>query len=113
MGGTYLPIPTKFVEAIGANESTNQTLDGTLYVDYTSGSRTWTIEWAVLCEDDYNSLREIYDNQYVNNQPATLVIPYYDIDVLVEVNISSKNIFWDGNMIKGFSITLVEIAGIG
>jgi hypothetical protein len=108
LGGIVLPVPTKFIQISGQNATDNRTLDGTLYTDYINVNRSWDVSWNNLCEDDYNDLYAIFFDQFSSLTYPTLSVPYYGISVPVKVSINEKDIFWDGNQIKGIEVTLLE-----
>lgn len=108
LGGEVLPVPTSFREITEPNESNNTTLDGTLYTDFVNVKRTWEVNWAFLCKEDYDAIRAVFDSQYELEAFPLLVVPFYTVSTPVKMNISTKNIRWDGNQIADFTITLHE-----
>ena len=109
LDGVELPVPTTMTENPTPLETTNQTLDGTIYTDFINIHRSWDVTWASLCEADYDTIRGIFDSQYSLKSYPLLTISYYGVISLpVKLDINSREIFWDGNMIKGIQIKLTE-----
>lgn len=84
------------------------TLDGTLYTDFINKSREWTLNWAMLHEDDYNALKTIYDTQFTSGQYPVFELPYYSINVPVRMYINSKDVRRDGCNIMNVNVRLRE-----
>lgn len=110
LDGISLPIvrAENFIELTSPNETTNQTLDGSIYTDYIGFNRAWEISWPRLTEDEYNSIRTIYMDQYVNHYYSFLEIPYYNVAVYAKLEIDNRNIKSDGCYVIDFSIRLKE-----
>jgi hypothetical protein len=110
LNGTALPIvkAENLIELTIPNESDNVTLDGSLYTDFVGLRRGWEISWPRLKDTDYNTIKAIFDNQYSTSSYVLLSIPYYGIYHMAKLEISNKNIKWDGCYIIDFSITLKE-----
>jgi hypothetical protein len=108
LGGVELPDSNILLETTEPNETDVRTLDGTLDTDFINQLRGWTITWRRLSAANYDAIRAIFDAQYTNEAYPILLIPYYNIEVPVKVNISTKNIRFDGDCIIDFTITLQE-----
>lgn len=108
LDGNTLPVPTTFRQVSNQNATDNTTLDGTLYTDFVNVNRVWQVSWTVMCQEDYDILYDIFFDQFSTSDYPLLVISYYGISVPVKVNLNEKDIYWDGNQIKGISVTLVE-----
>ena len=101
-----------FKELLNANESDNKTLDGSLYTDFIGLNRSWQIKWPRLTEAQYDAIRALYEYQFTNETYLTLEIPYYSIDTIAKLEISSKDIKWDGCYIYDFSVTIIEALSV-
>lgn len=114
LDSTELPMfrAEDFKELIKPNESTNQTLDGSIYTDFVGLNRSWQIKWPRLTEDQYNAIRALFDYQYTNETYLHLEIPYYSIDTTAKLEISAKDIKWDGCYIYDFSVTIIEALSV-
>lgn len=113
LDGQLLPTPdVPFIETTTPNESDNYTLNGTLYTDFTNYRRSWRLQWARLSASQYDMIREIYNNQYVTEAYPILRIDHYDVYFPAKINISDKDIRFDGDCIADFSITLLEQFGV-
>lgn len=110
LGGVVLPVVKieDLKEIPSPIESSNITLDGTLYTDFVSLRRSWQIHWPILTEDEYDDIRAIFNAQYTNEAYPLLQIPYYGISHPAKMSINEKNIKWDGNCIRDFSVVLEE-----
>lgn len=109
LDGVTLPEPTSMNESIVPIESDNITLDGTLYNDFGSVRRMWTINWKTLCKADYDDLRGIWDDQYTNKAYPNLTISFYSVsNVDVKMSINERDIYWDGEQMRDITITLKE-----
>lgn len=108
LGGVLLPDSAVLKENPIPQESDNLTLDGSLYTDFVSVRRSWTISWVKLNKDEYDDIRQVFDDQYDLEAYPLLEIPYYNIEVPAKMSISEKDIHFDGECIIDFSITLDE-----
>lgn len=95
------------------------TADNNVYTTFavSSNKRGWTIRFDLLREDDYNQIKAIYDDQWINYQYPTLSIPYYNIeDIPVRMSISPKEIFNHCGDVQDVIINLresVQLSGSG
>jgi len=114
LDSTALPLvlAENFKELLKANESNNQTLDGSIYTDCMGLNRSWQIKWPRLTDTQYDAIRALYDSQYTNESYLHLEIPYYSIDTTGKLEISAKDIRWDGCYIYDFSITIIEALSV-
>lgn len=96
------------IELTIPNESDNVTLDGSLYTDFVGLRRGWRISWPRITEDEYNDIKAEFAAQYTNESYVLLTIPYYNVLHTAKLEISDKNIKWDGCYVIDFSITLKE-----
>lgn len=110
IGGFEIPMRTlaSLIEVTTPNEQSNRSLDGTLYTDFVNNLRSWKLSFAYLCAADYDDLREVYMNQYRNEQYPTLVVESLGINALVKISVSDKNIRMDGDRVDGYEIALEE-----
>lgn len=113
LGGLALNVDAvSFKEIPTPNATDIRTLQGNLYTDFTSFTRTWEIEWNHLDENDYNDLRDVWESQFTNNQYVLFVVPNYSISTLVKMDLNDKDITFQGCIIKGVSIRLQEQVAI-
>lgn len=114
LNSTALPMfrAEDFKELLNANESDNKTLDGSLYTDFIGLNRSWQIKWPRLTDTQYDAIRALYEYQFTNETYLTLEIPYYSIDTIAKLEISSKDIKWDGCYIYDFSVTIIEALSV-
>lgn len=114
LNGQALPMfrAEDFREILKPNESNNQTLDGSIYTDFVGLNRSWQVKWPRLTDTQYDAIRALFDYQYTNETYLTLEIPYYSIDTIAKLEISAKDIKWDGCYIYDFSITLIEALSV-
>lgn len=89
-------------------ETTNRTLDGTSYTDFTTNVRTWKVRIAFLCAEDYDDLRQVYFDQYNNATYPALSIPFYNISTVAKLTMNEKDVRHDGDDIVGIELTLQE-----
>lgn len=107
-GTTILPLYKTLNEKIDPIESKNITLDGTLYTDFVNNRRSWVVGWEKLKAADYDTIRAIYNRQYVAEAVPIVQIPQYGITAPMKLEISDRNIRLNGEIIEGVSITLLE-----
>ena len=101
-----------FRELLNPNESDNQTLDGSLYTDFIGLNRAWEISWPRITDTQYDAIRALYEYQFTNETYLTLEIPYYSIDTIAKLEISAKDIKWDGCYIYNFSVKIIEALSV-
>lgn len=114
LDSTALPMvkAENFKELLKANESDNQTLDGSMYTDFIGLNRSWQIKWPRLLDTEYDAIRALFNSQYTNESYLHLEIPYYSIDTTAKLEISAKDIRWDGCYIYDFSVTIIEALSV-
>ncbi len=90
------------------------TLSGALYTDFISLRQGWSINWSMLDEDDYNTIKGIYDSQFSTPyEYPLLTIDYYSIEnVPVRMTINEKDIQRNGCWIYDVEVTLTQAAPI-
>lgn len=109
LDGETLPLPNiPFTRPIVPVESDVETLDGTIYTDFTSYRKIWNMKWDILNADQYEVIENIFRQQYINGSYPILRIDYYDVSVPVKMTINSKSIQNDGCNIVDVEITLTE-----
>ncbi len=108
LGGVVLPDQATLIEITTPNEADVRTLDGSLYTDFINNLRSWEISWEKLTKAEYDAIRQIFLDQYTNEAYPVLLIPFYEIGVPAKISLSPKDIRFDGECIRGFSITLKE-----
>jgi len=112
LGGVALPLYAELVDTTEPNLSKNISLDGTLNIDFYNNRRKWTIKWNYLTAAEHDTIRALYDNQFLSSTLPTFWITSVNLAVPVFINIVDKNIKWNGQLIEGFQITLEEGYGI-
>lgn len=110
LGGRTVPLPSTFKRIYEPNETDLVTLGGTLNTDFINNRRGWQVGWKLILEDtDYQTLQDIYFEQYENEAYPLLTFPAYGlVDVPCKINISDQNIKFNGTLIESFTITLKE-----
>lgn len=103
-----LPLYSTLKEITDPNETDTETLDGTLYTDFVNNRRAWQVAWEKLKAEDYDTVRNIYNQQYQYEGYHEYELPEYGIIAAMKMNISDRNIRLNGEIIEGFSITLKE-----
>jgi hypothetical protein len=99
---------SEFVEITTPNESTNVTIGGIRYTDFVNNLRSWKLKTAYLCDEDYQSIRQIYLDQFNNEAYPLLEVPLLTISAPVKMSISERNIRQDGEMVVEYEILLEE-----
>ena len=112
LGGVVLPLYAEITDTTEPNLSKNISLDGTLNIDFYNTRRSWTIKWNYLTAAEHDSIRALYDNQFLSSSLYTFWIPSVDLAVPVFINIKDKDIKWNGKMVEDFTIVLEEGYGI-
>ncbi len=108
LGDLTLPKHGDLTEITSPNASENITLDGSLYVDFVNYRRGWKIGWKYLTAADYDAIRAKYNQQFSTGVFHQFGIPAYSINKPVYMKINDKNIKWNGAVVEGFSIELLE-----
>lgn len=108
VGSTVLPLYSTLKEQISPNESESVTLDGTMYTDFVNNRRSWVVGWEKLKAADYDTIRQLYNDQYINEAIPVVEIPEYSITAPMKISISDRDIRLNGEIIEGFSIILKE-----
>lgn len=109
LGGRLLPKPSTFKRTLIPNETDITTLGGTLYTDFVNNRREWEVGWKLILEDtDYDTIQELYLEQYENQTYHILQFDAYGIYTPVKMNISAQKIKYNGTLIEAFTITLKE-----
>lgn len=108
LGGSLLPKPSSFKEIIEENSTDRRTLGGTQFTDFINQLRSWEIGWDLIESEDYDVIRTIYNNQFDAATYPYLQFNAYSIYVPVKVEISSRQIKYNGSLIEGFKIILKE-----
>ena len=112
LGGIALPLYAEIIDTTEPNLAKNISLDGTLNIDYVNNRRSWTIKWNYITSAEYDTIRNLYDNQFLANRMPDFYIPSANFAVPVFINIKDKNIKWNGQMVENFQITLEEGYGV-
>lgn len=117
LGGFEIPMRNVFelVEITQPQENTNVTLDGTRWTDFNQPGnlRSWRLKFAYLCAEDFDTLYNLYLDQYSSATTQSLTVPLYGInEVAVKMSISDKNIKMDGDHIVDYEIILEEVYAI-
>lgn len=88
--------------------SKNIALSGELYVDRVSLRKGWTISFDLLTEDQYDNIRAIYEDQFVNNELLVFndtVMGITNQNVWMDIQ-NQVNIKWTGTMYEGVTLEL-------
>lgn len=109
LDGQIIPKPTTFLRKDDGNYQARRTLEGVLYVDFRERLRTWVVTWnLILVENDFNTIKTLWENQFINRAFPQLVFAEYDIDTPVFIEISDQPIRFNGTLIESFSLTMTE-----
>lgn len=85
------------------------TLDFNLYTDFINSKRQWVMGWDSLTEDEYDSIREMYEEQFSLFEYPYLTISYYGIvDVPVRMYMNRKAVWNHCGEVENVEITLRE-----
>ena len=108
LGDITLPKYTELTEITEPNTSENVTLDGSLYVDFINYRRGWKLSWGLITKTDYDTIRTKFNEQFSTGIFHNFGIPAYSINSPVYMKINDKNIKYNGELISGFSVELLE-----
>lgn len=108
LGGVVLPFYSELKETTKPNETDIVTLGGNLYTDFINNRREWVVSWENLKREDFDIIYALYTRQYQQSSYLMLQIDAYNIYIPAKINISQKDIKWNGSIYKNFSITLKE-----
>lgn len=109
LDGVTIPKPTTFLRKDDGNYSSRRTLEGVLYVDFRERLRSWQVSWnLILVENNFNTIKTIWENQFINRSLPQLVFAEYDVDVPVFIEISDQPIRYNGGFIESFTLTMTE-----
>lgn len=90
---TEVEIGSPFTIADVEGKSSNTTLDGNVYVDWSYNKKQYSFDLFNLTPQDYADIRAFYDYQFNNSAFPTITVPELNIDRLpVYMEISSRNI---------------------
>jgi hypothetical protein len=71
-----------------------ETLDFTLYTDFTAKKNEWSFSYDHMTEDEYNDIRAKYDAQFTLNDYPLLSIPFYSLsNKPVRMYINEKDVW--------------------
>lgn len=108
VGTTVLPLYSTLQEQVAPIESENVTLDGSMYTDFTANRRAWLVGFDKIKAADYETMRELYNQQYASESIPVVTIEEYGITAPMKLSISDRNIRMNGEIIEGFTLTLKE-----
>lgn len=109
LGGHTLPTPNlPFTRPLEPNEAEVETLDGTLYTDFTNYRRVWNMTWGRLTAEQYEVIENIFKQQYQTGVYPMLEIDHYGVSVPVKVSMNPQSIRNDGAEVVGVEIVLKE-----
>lgn len=94
------------------NAAKNNTINGTLYVQYFNNRRTWEVTWSLLTREEVQQILDLYYSQFSTAIPLTLNIPGSGLTVSVYMEVSPDDIKYNGQYSDQFSILLQEIYAI-
>lgn len=103
-----LPDYAELIEIPQPNATRNETLDGSLYVDFMNNRRKWQISWNLLSSAEYQNIRAKYDKQFSEQRMLTLSIPAINVYTNVYISINEKRIKYNGQYVKDCTIILEE-----
>lgn len=108
LGGVTLPKYAKLRRRQPVNESTNETLDGTIYTDFFSRRREWIIEYPLLSESDGDLIQALWERQYTDGTYLEFQFTAKGIYAMCKMDISDQDVMHGGQWYDGIVITLRE-----
>lgn len=108
VNGTVLPLYSTLKEQLSPIESENITLDGTLYTDFINNRRSWVVGWDKLKATEYETIRALFNAQYTTEAIPVVQLVEYAISAPMKMNISDRNIRFNGEIIEGVTVTFKE-----
>lgn len=95
LNGQQMPrIERDFISIPQENAVDVVPLSGKLYTDFVSVEESFTFNYQSLTQDQYDTLRAIYDSQFTTFEFPVLSIPFYGIENQpVRMYINDKNIW--------------------
>lgn len=92
--------------------SENETLGGSIYVDYTANRRSWKVTWDKMTVTNYNLIRAKYDRQYTQNVLPVIRIPDKGVNRFCHLRISNINPKHDNQYVDDFELIIKELGAI-
>lgn len=103
------PLELDFINTPIENAQDVQTLDGSIYTDFSSLNSAWTLNYVSLTEDQYNAIRAIYNSQFTLFEYPLLTISYYGVeDVPVRMYINEKDIWNHCGSVRNVQLSFRE-----
>lgn len=99
IGGRLLPNPSSFTRIYEPNETDNRTLAGNLYTDFVNNNRVWKITWQNLKEDQFDTINDLYKEQYVTYRYHAMQFDAYNTYTPVKINLSEQDIKYNGSLV--------------
>lgn len=100
LGGVVLPKPSTFRQILDSNETDNVTLGYTLYTDFINTRRGWVIGWKDIKRTDFDTIYNLYLEQYTNGAYHPFQFDAYNIYAPVKLNISDQDIKLNGELVS-------------
>lgn len=108
LGGVTLPQYAKLTRRQPVNESTNMTLDGTIYSDFYSRRREWVIEYPLLSVADAAIIQGLFERQYTNGSFLEFQFDALGIYCMVKMEINEQDVKHGAQWYEGMVVTLRE-----
>jgi hypothetical protein len=108
IGGHVIPRPSTFREKTQPNETDRRTLGGKLFTDFINVNRTWEIGWSRITSEDFQTINDLYYDQYTNEEYPVMQFDAYGVYGPVKLEISDKDIKYNGSVIENFTMTIKE-----
>lgn len=108
LGGVELPKYTGFNPGTEENAVDVVTAGGSLYTDFINRRESWTFTWENLTSEDYDTIKAIYDDQFVDPfQYPDLQVDALSVYTRAKMSIPPKHqLRWNGSIIQNFFIEL-------
>lgn len=108
--GVEWPRFSTFREITTPNESSDVTLDGTMYTDYIGNPlRSWAVGWDKIVEEDWQKIYQSFRNQQRFEAYPVIEVPAYGISVQMKIDITGDpQIRLNGQIRQSASVTLRE-----
>ena len=110
IGGRLIPNPGPggFRRSDRANETTTETLGSHIYTDFINVRREWVISWDKMTYEDYETILDLYYEQYSDEVYHFMQFDAFNIYAQVKLEITEANLRLNGSIVDGFSMIIKE-----
>lgn len=105
---TKIGVPITISSETG--KSTNTTLNGNVYTDFTYNKKGWKFKIDYMTSDEYVVLKGFYDRQFTLSKypTATIVLPSGTTTAVVALELNNQEIITNCGIVEDVEITLRE-----